>query len=163
MLTALVSAVALTTTAPQVVQVPVEDPRLPSGPMEFVGMFGGGRLYVDATSWKRSDLPDHVRGTVIMVTPDPAMPVQVARAWIDCRLQVYQLDAGRAYDGSGAEVARTGPLTSQPIGSAGPVRQLADRVCVTPFTPPSFAAVHGWRAAIDETRAANAAPGEADD
>ena len=155
MLTGLVLALVLTT-APQTVQVPVEAPHLPDGPLAYVGPFGPNRLFIDAASWERSDLPDMVRGTVVIATPGDRAPLQVMLAWIDCGRRVYHLSAGRAYDVSGMEFAPTGPLPDQPVGAAGPVKELADRVCVTPFDLRTMASVSGWRVALEEVRAAAA-------
>lgn len=153
MLTALLLGFALTTT-PQTVQVPVEAPRLPDGPLAYAGPFGPNRLYIDASSWERSDLPDMVRGTIVIATPGDRAPLQVMLAWIDCGRRVYQLSAGRAYDVSGMEFAPTGPLPDQPVGAAGPVKELADRVCVTPFDLQTMDSVAGWRVALEEVYAA---------
>lgn len=138
--------------APQTVQVPVEAPRLPEGPMAYAGPFGVNRLYLDAGSWERSDLPGLVRGTVVIVTPGDAAPMQVMLAWIHCDRRVYQLSPGRAYDTEGVEFAPTGHLPDQPVGAEGPVRQLADRVCATPFDLQTLPTVGNWRVALSETR-----------
>ena len=140
--------------APQVVQVPVEAPRLPDGPLAFAGPFGANRLYLDAASWERSDLPGLVGGTVVIVTPGDAAPIQVMRAWIDCGRRVYQLSPGRAYNAAGLEFAPTSFLPDQPVGTDGPVKHLADRVCVTPFDLQTMDSAPGWREALDEVRGA---------
>lgn len=141
--------------AAQVVQVPVEAPRLPEGPLAYAGPFGVNRLYLDAASWGPSDLPGLVGGTVVIVTPGDAAPVQVMRAWIDCGRRVYQLSPGRAYNTEGVEFAPTSFLPDQPVGEAGPVRELADRACATPFDLGTLTSAPDWRVALNETRAAN--------
>ena len=145
----------LALTAPQqVVQVPVEAPRLPDGPLALAGPFGVNRLYLDTHSWERSDLPGLVRGTVVIVTPgEAAPPIQVMLAWIDCGRQTYQLSAGRAYNSEGTEFAPTSFLPDQPVGAAGPVKDLADRVCDGPFDLQTLASAPDWRTALAETRA----------
>jgi hypothetical protein len=154
MLTVLALAFALTA-APQLVEVPVEAPRLPEGPLAYAGPFGVNRLYLDAGSWEPSNLPGLVGGTVVIVTPGDAAPIQVMRAWIDCGRRVYQLSPGRAYNTEGVEFAPTSFLPDQPVGSEGPVKQLADRVCVTPFDLQTLPAAPDWRSALAETRSAD--------
>ncbi|NJC41773.1 hypothetical protein GGQ87_002031 [Brevundimonas alba] len=156
MLTVYALALALTA-APQVVQVPVEAPRLSEGPLAYAGPFGGNRLYLDAASWERSDLPGLVGGTVVIITPDDAVPVQVMRAWIDCGRRVYQLSPGRAYNTEGVEFAGTSFLPDQPVGSEGPMKDLSDRVCGASFDLETLATTPDWRVALDEVR--SAAPG----
>ena len=155
MITALTLALALGA-APQVVQVPVEAPRLPEGPLAYAGPFGPNRLYVEADSWERSNLPQMVGGTIVITTPGDAAPVQVMRMWIDCSRKVFQFSPGRAYDVAGVEFAPTSFLPDQPVGETGPVKQLADLVCVTPIDLHGLATAPGWRVALDETRAAAA-------
>ena len=142
--------------ASQTVQVLVEAPRLPQNGMRLAGSFDHNRLYVDAESWERSNLPNLVGGTVVIVTPGDAAPLQVMRMWIDCDRRVYQLSPGRAYDVQGVEFAPTSYLPDQPVGTEGPVRQLADGFCVTPFGIQAMAPVADWRVALQETRAAAA-------
>jgi hypothetical protein len=152
MLTVVALALALSP-PPQVVQVPVEAPRLPDGPLAFVGPFGVNRLYLDATSWEASDLPGLMGGTIVIMTPGDAAPMQVMRAWIDCGRRVYQLSPGRAYNTDGVEFAPTSFLPDQPVGAEGPVKQLADRVCGAPVDLQTLPTAPGWRVALDETRA----------
>ncbi|MGH7027503.1 hypothetical protein [Brevundimonas sp.] len=147
-------AMASQTTA----QVPVDAPHLPTGPLAYAGAFGTTRLYVDTASWERSDLPNLVRGTAVITTSQGPAPVQTVLMWIDCGRRVYQLSSGRAYDEAGLEIASTTYLPDQAIGDDGPVKQLADSVCVTPFAF-GTEAVDNWRAALQDTRAA--AQGEA--
>lgn len=154
MLTAIILAIVMSA-RPQVVQVPVEPPRLPEAPLAYAGPFGPNRLYIDAASWERSDLPGLVGGTVVIVTPgDAAPPLQVMRAWIDCGRRVYQLSPGRAYDAAGVEFAPTSYLPDQPVGDAGPMKELADRVCGPTFELMSLPSAPGWPVALEETRAA---------
>lgn len=153
MVTPLMVTLALVT-APQAVQVPVEAPRLPEGRLMYVGPFGPNRLYVDAPGWERSDLPGLVRGTVVILTPGDEAPVQVMRAWIDCDRRTYQFSAGRAYNTAGVEFAATGVLPDQPVGDAGPMKQLADRVCAMPMDLASMPSTQSWRVALEETRMA---------
>jgi hypothetical protein len=141
----------------QTVQVPVEPPRLSEAPLAYVGAFGPNRLLIERQSWEASDIPGLVRGTVIIVTPgDAAPPLQVMEAWIDCRRRVYQLSPGRAYDHGGVEFAQTSYLPDQPVGTQGPVKELADRVCVTPLELHAFETVTSWRDALEQTRFAAA-------
>lgn len=136
------------------VQVPVEDPRLPDGPLERVARWSSFGLYIDASSWEPSDLPDLVRGTAVLVAPESPGTLQVILIWVDCRRQVYQLSQGRAYDASGVEIAATTYVPDQPVGDGGPMKQLADRVCAASGSPPGpVSSVADWRRALEETRA----------
>ena len=153
MLTVVAFALALNP-ALQVVQVPVEAPRLPDGALAFAGPFGVNRLYLDAASWEPSDLPGLMGGTVVIVTPGDAAPMQVMRAWIDCGRRVYQLSPGRAYNTDGVEFAPTSFLPDQPVGAEGPVKHLADRVCGTTVDLQTLPSAPNWRVALGETREA---------
>jgi hypothetical protein len=153
MLAALALSLTLASNPQQVVQVPVDDPRLPEGPLELVAGWDAFRLYIDPPSWRRSDIENLVRGTAIIVAPESRRTLQVVLAWVDCGRRVYQLSSGRAYDASGTEIAATLYVPDRPVGETGPMKQLADRVCGTPDAPqgPSVA---DWRNALEEARTA---------
>lgn len=133
------------------VQVPVEDPRLPAGELALVGDTASGSLYFAPGSFKRSDLPGLVRGTVIVVTPAEATrPFQVARLWIDCRKQVFQMSSGRAYNAEGVEIGRTAYAPDAPIPAGSPIATLADAQCATDpaVASQAFTLLKDWRAAL---------------
>ena len=137
----------------QSVQMAVDDPVLPDGALAYMGSAGPTRVYVDASSWERSNLPGMVRGTAVIVSPDGPAPVMVMLMWVDCGRGVFQLSSGRAYDDTGTQVTTTAYQADAPIGQRGPIKHLADAVCVTPFAFDS-PEVEDWRLDLAETRAA---------
>ena len=133
------------------VQVPVEDPRLPVGELVLVGDTASGSLYFAPGSFERSDLPGLVRGTVIMITPAvQERPLQVARLWINCRKQVFQVSSGRAYNAEGVEIGRTAYAPDAPIPAGSPIATLADAQCATDpvVASQAFTLLKDWRAAL---------------
>ena len=110
--------------APVMVQQPVDDPLLPTGPLAAVGPGAEGDYYMDVSSFGRSDIPDTIRITTVIVRKDNAAePLLVARTWVDCAKGVYQVSRGRAYDAAGQELHRTEYVRDKayPEGS-GPAR-----------------------------------------
>lgn len=94
--------------APALVQMPVDDPVLPAGPLTSVGAAAEGEFYVDASSFGRSDIPDTIRITTVIVRKDQAAePLLVALTWVNCAKGVYQISSGRTYDANGREIRRT--------------------------------------------------------
>jgi hypothetical protein len=133
------------------VQVPVEDPRLPAGELALVGDTASGSLYFAPGSFERSDIPGLVRGTAIMITPaEPTRPLQVARLWINCRKQVFQVSAGRAYNAEGVEIGRTAYAPDAPIPAGSPIATLANAQCATDpaVASQAFTLLKDWRAAL---------------
>jgi hypothetical protein len=133
------------------VQVPVEDPRLPAGELALVGDTASGSLYFAPGSFERSDIPGLVRGTAIMITPaEPTRPLQVARLWINCRKQVFQVSAGRAYNAEGVEIGRTAYAPDAPIPAGSPIATLADAQCAADpaVASQAFTLLKDWRAAL---------------
>ncbi len=133
------------------VQVPVEDPRLPAGELALVGDTATGSLYVEPGSFERSDIPGLVRGTAILVTPSvQERPLQVARLWIDCRKQVFQVSAGRSYNAEGVETGRTAFAPDAPIPAGSPIAALAKAQCATDpdAVSSTFTLLKDWRAAL---------------
>jgi hypothetical protein len=154
MFAAFVFALTLHASPQQTMQVAVADPVLPAGPLAAMGGTHEGDFYVDVSSFNRSDLPDLVRGTAVIVTAE-ASPLQVVRLWIDCKNRVYQISNGRRYDASGRQVAVTSWVRDQPILAD----TAADRIAAA-FCPAGGPVLEGvtevadYRAALDETRAA---------
>jgi hypothetical protein len=147
---------ALTLHAPpqQTVQVPVADPVLPAGPLAAMGATPEGDFYVDVASFNRSDVPDLIRGTAVIVTAD-ASPLQVVRLWINCKNRVYQISNGRRYDASGRQVAATSWVRDQPILADTAADRIAAAFC--PAVGPvleGVTEVADYRAALEVTRAA---------
>lgn len=93
--------------ATAVVQTPVDDPVLPTGPLASVGAAAEGDFYMDVSSFARSDIPDTIDITTVIVRKDPAEPLLVALTWVNCAKGVYQISSGRTYDAKGKEVRRT--------------------------------------------------------
>ena len=133
------------------VQVPVEDPRLPAGELALVGDTASGSLYFAPGSFQRSDIPGLVRGTAIMITPAvQERPLQVARLWINCRKQVFQVSSGRAYNAEGVEIGRTAYAPDAPIPAGSPIATLADAQCAADpaVASQAFTLLKDWRAAL---------------
>ena len=148
MFAALALGIAVSMSASQTVQMPVEDPTLPQGPLVAMGATHEGDFYVDAPSFARSDLPGMVSGTAVIVTRDAA-PLQVARTWIDCGRRVYQLSTGRRYDAAGRQVSLTSWVRDQPILADTAADRMAAAFC--PAAGPDLAglpAVADYRAAL---------------
>jgi hypothetical protein len=149
MLPSLSLAAALALLA-QTVQVPVEAPHLPSGPLQVIGAMAEGDLYIDGASITRSDLPGLVGVTTVLVTETEA---HVARAWIDCGRRVYQFSAGRSYDEAGAELAPTAWVPDQPLEAGTPPDLLAAAVCQEELDLGDFQVIAGHKAAVARSRA----------
>jgi hypothetical protein len=141
---ALVAALAGVT-----VQIPVEDPRLPEGPLWAAGSGADGTYYVEPGSYEPSDLPGLVGFTSIIVTADQAAPLHVARTWIDCKRRVYQLSSGRRYDGSGRQVAPAAWVRDRPIEPDAAMIRLADAFCPTIVDTSGLELVADYRAALE--------------
>jgi hypothetical protein len=134
----------------QTVEVPVEAPSLPAGPLLVIGALPEGDLYVDPASVTRSDLPGLVGMTTVLITETEA---HVSRAWIDCGRRVYQFSAGRSYDEAGTELAPTAWVPDQPLEAGTPPDLLAAAVCQDEFDLEGFAAIEGHKAAVARSRA----------
>lgn len=134
--------------------VPVDDPELPTGGLAFVGASAAGDTYVDFPSFQRSDIAGVVRGTVVLVRPAEPAPMQVARLWIDCGKQVFQLASGRLYDASGAQVGATAFTRDAPIPQGTSLARLERVLCAAGPDEAStaFPAVSDWRAALARSK-----------
>jgi hypothetical protein len=111
---------ALVAAAGAMVQVPVQDPQLPTGELMSLGSLREGDLYIDFASFKPSDLPGVVRGTALMVQPfAPPQPgvMVAARLWIICNSSEYQVDSGRLYDQNARQIATTTWVRNQALAS----------------------------------------------
>ena len=127
-ITALILSAALTQAT---VQMPVDDPRLPTGPLTGVGSTVEGDFYVDAASFGRSDIPDTIRIVTVVVRPasTPEPPILVALTWINCAKQAYQLSSGRLYGADGREIKRTSFVRDKPIAEGSAPARLAVAYC----------------------------------
>ena len=153
MFAAIALGLTLLASPQQTMQVPVDDPVLPTGPLTAIGATREGHIYVDAASFRRSDLAGVVRGTAIIITADAA-PMQVVRLWIDCQRRVYQLSNGRRYDAAGLQVAVTTWVPDQPILPDSATDRAAAAFC--PSGGPNLAGlteVADYRAALEQARA----------
>ena len=152
---ALVLAASLVAAPPALVQVPVDDPVLPSGPLLAMGATTDGDIYVDHPSFGRSDLPGLMRMTAVIVRPganEPA-PLWVVRLWVDCKRRVYQLSSGRRYDGQGRQTALTAFVPDRPIVAGSGPDQVAAAYCpLPPQAPDSKRAVANYQAALERSR-----------
>ena len=115
---------------PPVVQVPVEDPVLPAGRLHFAGASAEGPTWFDAGSLKRSNLIGVFHVTAVIVGMDAAGPnLTVARLWVDCPKQVYQVSSGRLYGADGVERRRSVFRKDKPLAEGMASRKLADLYC----------------------------------
>ncbi len=135
---------------PTTVQIPAPDPELPRGGLAFVGATAVGAVYADFSGFERSDVSGMVLGPLVLTRTKETAPLQVARVWIDCGKDQFQLDAGRLYDAGGAEVGRSPFMQNQPVPKGSPVADLARVVCGSdPASwPGAFSDVADWRAAL---------------
>ena len=152
---ALALAASLVAAPPTVVQVPVGDPVLPSGPLLAMGATTDGEIYVDHPSFGRSDLPGLIRMTAVIVRPganEPA-PLWVALLWVDCSRRVYQLSSGRRYDDQGRQTSLTAFVRDRPIVAGSGPDQVAAVYCpLPPQTPDSKRVVANYQAALERSR-----------
>lgn len=146
---AFTAAALLITSSPQaVVQVPVEDPVLPTGTLAAVSATRDGGIYVDAGSVQISDLEGKVRGTVVLVTAGET-PLRVITLWIDCVGHQYQVGSGRQYNLSGEQVALTRWEPYQQIPAGTGVAQTESVFCKAGGPDLSILPmVADWRAAL---------------
>ena len=108
---------------PVMVQMPVDDPLLPVGPLTAVGSAEEGEFYMDLSSFARSDIPDTIDITTVIVRRGSAEPLLVALTWVNCAKGVYQISSGRAYDAAGHEIRRTTFVRDKPYPQdSGPAR-----------------------------------------
>lgn len=114
MISILMALGLLTAQQQTVVQQPVGDPLLPTGPLVSMGATHEGAIFVEAASVVRSDIPGLVDGTAVIVTGEAA-PLRVMTFWINCDKHVYQVGSGRQYDADGRQVALTSWIRDQPI------------------------------------------------
>lgn len=159
---AAVFAAAAQAGAPQpVVQVAVADPVLPAGPLGTVGAVAEGDVYLDMGSVKRSDIPGLINSTAVIMRPgDATTPILVARIWINCNRNVYQISSGRLYSAQGQEVGATGFVPDQPIPPGGAAAQIAQVYCTPDWAKVSqiFPWVMDWRAALERSRRVASTP-----
>lgn len=145
---ALLAALLFAASPQTVVQVPVQDPVLPAGPLVAVSMTRDGGIYVEADSVKVSDIPGRVRGDAVLVTAG-AIPIRVVTVWIDCAGHQFQLASGRQYDASGQQVALTAWEGDQPIPAGSGVSQIETVFCKAGGPDLSgLPVVADWRAAL---------------
>lgn len=105
------------------VQMAVDDPVLPTGPLTAVGSAAEGAFYMDVSSFGRSDIPDTIRITTVIVRQDAAEPLLVALTWVNCAKGVYQLSSGRTYDAAGKQVRLTSFVRDKAYAAdSGPAR-----------------------------------------
>ena len=114
MLAALAAAVVALVAPQTVVQVPVGDPVLPTGPLVSTGATHEGAVFIEAASVVRSDISGLVDGTAVIVTGEAA-PLRVMTFWVNCRTHVYQVGSGRQYDAEGRQTALTPWIRDQPV------------------------------------------------
>ena len=145
-ITALILSAALTQAT---VQMPVDDPLLPTGPLMAVGSAEEGEFYVDLSSFARSDIPDTIDITTVIVRRDAAEPLLVALTWVNCAKGVYQISTGRAYDAAGRQVRRTSFVRDKPIAEGSAPARLAAAYCSAKGPGPDAApTVADYRAAL---------------
>ena len=134
---------------PVMVQMPVDDPLLPTGPLMAVGSAEEGEFYVDLSSFARSDIPDMIDITTVIVRRDAAEPLLVALTWVNCAKGVYQISTGRAYDAAGRQVRRTSFVRDKPIAEGSAPARLAAAYCSAKGPGPDAApTVADYRAAL---------------
>ncbi len=135
--------------ATAVVQMPVDDPVLPTGALAAVGSAEEGTFYVEPVSFGRSDIPDTIRITTVIVRQNPAEPLLVALTWVNCAKGVYQISSGRTYDAAGKQVRRTSFVRDKPYAEGSGPARFAAAYCST--KGPGLgdaAAVADYRAAL---------------
>jgi hypothetical protein len=149
MLLPILAALSLISSPQETVQVAVDDPRLPTGPLASMGPSPEGDVYVDAASWERSDIPGLVRGVGVIIRPTNVVPrIQVALIWIDCRKRTFQLSSGRLYDEDGEEQRRSSWVRDRPIEPETAAARMEASFCASPMAVRELPSVEDWRVAL---------------
>ena len=149
MLLPVLVALSMISSPQETVQVAVDDPRLPTGPLASMGPSPEGVVYVDAASWERSDIPGLVRGVGVIIRPTDVVPrVHVALIWIDCRNRTFQLSSGRLYDEDGEERRRSSWVPDRPIEPETAAARMEASFCRSPMDVRERPGVEDWRAAL---------------
>lgn len=154
MLVAIVAALSLISPPQETVQMAVDDPRLPTGPLAAMGPSPEGDVYVDATSWERSDISGLVRGVGVIIRPTDVVPrIHVALIWLNCREQTFQLSSGRLYDERGEERHQSSWIRDRPIEDNTAAARMEASFCVSPMNVGGLPNLDDWRAALAQSNA----------